>query len=370
MKNRFITFPRNEIQYSQDIIAEVVSNADEIWWASAYLTNWPLSHKCIPKKSCSLCNIVIGSDFGITRKTALTDLLNWSKRTIANVFINESSGFHPKAIVWSKSNKYFALIGSSNLSVAAWSTNTELNIMTEITKREYSNLTDWFKTKVIGDSDILDNTWIASYKESKRTRNKGRSAISEINLKIQKLGKTDLSFPKSQQRVYVRNKNEFIRIVRLCANRKLSNSVFWQRMWDLLDGSWYGSPIWRINCKQANWQQTCKCLVEIFNSDSSQRDRIVKESIDLLESSQNPSRGAWLSEILCHHYPYAYPLINKPVKKWIRKNNLAQITNIPNGNSYLKISRIMRKILIQNKNRFNGLGEMDHAIWEKSRKSK
>ena len=72
--------------------------------------------------------------------------------------------------------------------------------------------------------------------------------------------------------------------------------------------------IWKINCKKANWKQTCKALENIFASNDSDRNKIVKESIDTLELKSNPTRGAWLSEILCHQFPNEYPLINKPIK--------------------------------------------------------
>lgn len=368
--NTFLTFPQKNLTENQtnDFLSDIVSSCDEIWWTSAYLTNWPISKNCIPKRSCSLFNIVVGSDFGITRKVALKDLLTWSQKTIANVYINQAPGFHPKAILWKNANKYFACIGSSNLSVAAWSSNVELNVIVNINKIEYEQLTNWFQDAVIGDSSFLDMQWINSYNESQRKPNKHKNAIMDLNQRIHKLNNVDLSFPRNQHKVYIKNRSKFINLVNSCAKGSILNSVFYSSMWKLLYGSWYGSPIWKINCKKADWKQTCKALENIIAATKSDRDRIVKESIDTLALKSNPSRGAWLSEILCHHFPEEYPLINKPIKSWLRKNFNLKINSIPDGNTYIKVSKLMRQVLNENNDKFNGLGELDHVIWEKTRK--
>lgn len=372
MNREFLTFPQPVIDNSKskDIIADAISKADEIWWASAYLTNWPLSHNCIPKRTCSSCNIVIGSDFGITRRAALTSLLNWSRRTICNVYINESNGFHPKALIWKIGRKYFALIGSSNLSIAAWSSNIELNVVVVLSETEYKFLTTWFQDVVIGESDLLDLNWIKYYNECKRKPKADSKPITDIDRRIKELGKVDSTFPKRQYKVYQEKRSQFIQIVNSCANGEISGQVFYDKMWMLLADSWYGSPGWCRTCKKENWKQACKGLANIFSANDSERDRVVKETIDALEKSNNPIRGAWLSEILCHHYPFSYPLVNDPVKSWIRKIGISKIRGVPDGNTYLKITLRMRKILSEHKKLFNGFGEMDHAIWEKSKKNK
>jgi hypothetical protein len=369
MNSTFLTFPQPEERrvQSKDIIADAICNADEISWASAYLTSWPLSKKCVPKKTCSLCNIVIGSDFGITRKSALFDLLKWSKRSKANVYINETSGFHPKVLIWREGSKRFALIGSSNLSAAAWSSNIELNIRVALDKEHYEFLTDWFQDMVIGASPHLDKPWIKTYKESKRKHNAGHNAIAEIDYRIKQLGKVELTGPRRQLRIYNKNKLQFIRAIKACASGGISNKTFYEEMLELLRGTWRGnSHLISMNCKKENWKEICSYLNSIISAKKSDRDRIVKQTIDSLKSTNNLTRGAWLSEILCHHYPFDYPLINDPVKTWIRKNKIAKLYGIPTGYEFISISRIMRHLLTASKSKFRNFIEMDHAIWVKT----
>jgi hypothetical protein len=44
MDTVFLAFPQTEdgIGKSKDVLSEVIKTADELWWASAYLTSWPL----------------------------------------------------------------------------------------------------------------------------------------------------------------------------------------------------------------------------------------------------------------------------------------------------------------------------------------
>jgi len=42
-------------------------------------------------------------------------------------------------------------------------------------------------------------------------------------------------------------------------------------------------------------------------------DNVVRKEIDRLADADNPNRGAWLSEMLCHYFPSRYPVVNKPV---------------------------------------------------------
>jgi hypothetical protein len=282
------------------------------------------------------------------------------------VFVNEKSGFHPKAIFWKKGKKYNALIGSSNLSVAAWSSNIELNALVEITKNEYTDLTNWFQDYVIGISPILDQRWLKGYKESPRKGKPKSDAIEQIDRRIRTLGDVDLKIPRQHQKIYDKNKLQFESLIKSCATGAISKEKFYEKMWKLLKGSWQGTG-WSRSCKNALWDETCRELVKIFKSEESNRDRVVKEVFDSLGASKNPTRGAWLTEILCHHFPFSYPLINNPIKKWVKQNKIAKVSSI-DGNTYLRITRIMRRILKANKTKFHGFGELDHAIWDKSRK--
>jgi len=365
---RFLTFPKegDTNGKAHRILTEAILNADEIWWASAYLTSWPLSKDCIPKKNCLICKIVIGSDFGITRKAALFDLYKWAKPCSADVFINDTQGFHPKILLWRQGNRHYVFAGSSNLSVAAWSSNIELNIRIPIKKTEFEVLTEWFEYYVIDASQRLDPSTIKTYSESKRTGKRAKKVFAEIDYRIKKLRSVDLSVPRKQLRAYNRNKAAFVNIVKACAKSQITKMAFYKTMTELLKGTWRGrNALISMNCKEEDWKETCSGLSGIFSSNKGDRDSVVKKVIDSLQLTGNKTRGAWLSEILCHHYPLDYLLITKPVKEWIRESKIEKLYGIPTGYQYIRISQNMRKYLKVSKDKFSNFMEMDHAIWRR-----
>ena len=71
--------------------------------------------------------------------------------------------------------------------------------------------------------------------------------------------------------------------------------------------------------KSAKWEESSGALSRILDewrssSSIARLDQIVSEEIDHLAKLKNPTRGAWLSEMLCHYFPEQYPMMNKPVK--------------------------------------------------------
>ena len=104
-------------------------NAAELFIVTAYLTDWDDKLKLQP--SCSSFRIIIGKDFGITRKAACEKVMRWlpSKRKGQFMVADGIAGFHPKAIFWKeKDGRCFSIVGSSNLTRAAFETNYEANL--------------------------------------------------------------------------------------------------------------------------------------------------------------------------------------------------------------------------------------------------
>src|SRR4051812_13590220 len=77
--------------------------ARELFIASAYLTDW--SHARRLSGKCKRLVFVVGTDFGLTRKAALTQVLRWLPKLGAPFFgaVKSVAGqsFHPKMMVWS-----------------------------------------------------------------------------------------------------------------------------------------------------------------------------------------------------------------------------------------------------------------------------
>src|SRR5882724_5446502 len=151
----------------RDIYNRALDEAEELYIASAFLTDWDASYKL--GSACKRVVFLVGTDFGLTRKAAMLNVLRWIPRRISFSFLavqSQTGGFHPKIVTWkTPSGKYYCLIGSSNLSKAAFSDNYEANVMTEISARDFARLCAWLDS-VSTDSYPISEDWIKHhYKE-------------------------------------------------------------------------------------------------------------------------------------------------------------------------------------------------------------
>ena len=85
--------------------------------------------------------------------------------------------------------------------------------------------------------------------------------------------------------------------------------------------------------------------------------------IDYLKKKANPVRGAWFSEMLCHFFPIKYPVLNKPVKQWLRMKNWRPERGSTEGSKYVELARKLRITMKQN-NEIKSLAELDNVIWQ------
>src|ERR1700730_7096903 len=145
--------------------------ARELYIASAYLTSWNSSLRLNNK--CKF-RMIIGKDFGITRKAACKKVLKWLPSECKRSFFVASyiGGFHPKAMFWKDSNGYrYALVGSSNLTEAAFHRNYEANLYARVSTQIYDRAVTWIEN-VISDPKLtreVTDKWLDSYNELKLT---------------------------------------------------------------------------------------------------------------------------------------------------------------------------------------------------------
>jgi hypothetical protein len=68
--------------------------------------------------------------------------------------------------------------------------------------------------------------------------------------------------------------------------------------------------------------------------------------------------------MLCHYFPDLYPLVNTPVKTWLRYNKYRAPRKASEGARYIDLAMKLREALKQNtQNKAGNLLELDHAIW-------
>src|ERR1035437_260585 len=129
--------------------------AIELFVVTAYLTEWDASLKL--GEQCRRFRIIVGRDFGITRKAACVKVMGWlpPKRRSEFLVADRIVGFHPKAVFWrEKDLKCYAVVGSSNLTVAAFKSNHEANAFVSLNEGEYLSAKRWLK-KIEEESSVV-----------------------------------------------------------------------------------------------------------------------------------------------------------------------------------------------------------------------
>jgi hypothetical protein len=69
----------------RDVYNHALDEAEELYIASAYLTNWDASHKL--GSACKRLVFLVGTDFGLTRKAAMLNVLGWIPKHISFSFL-------------------------------------------------------------------------------------------------------------------------------------------------------------------------------------------------------------------------------------------------------------------------------------------
>lgn len=355
--------------------------ADEIYIATAFLTDWSFAFKL--GKQCNHFVAVVGTNFGLTRKKAFFNILKWLPHKFQrNVFAfpqNEST-FHPKILVWKKQKKYFALVGSSNLTIAALSKNYEINSFNKISKEDYDRITQWFEDR-IKSCDPVSKNWIDNfYEEAKIVRKKNQKQIvktqpvTPVILKKMAGYKKLLAERQYKLQVFKKKKRLVLNLLKSNAKGQMKNAAFWKEFKLLWHMRWkeedcfrfQGSGVERTCTNKTNWKKATSALVEIIESNQSNEklDELVAEKIDILKRTSNPARKAWLSEMLCQFFPKMYPVLNTPVKTWIKENNWALDRGGTEGQKYIDLARRLRSVVRQNYDYVKNLAELDTIIWK------
>lgn len=348
--------------------------AMELFIVSAYLTEWNPGTKL--NKNCEELSFIVGTDFGITTKDACRKVLKWLPESMKNDFLaaDAISGFHPKLIMWKdESDQCNLLLGSSNLTQAAVTTNYEANVLTKISKEQYDIIRDWVYSIRLACSPISED-WLDSYKEATRVSKpsgKGKTYIIQFNLPSGKDIDKAISRRRKQQKAFASIKDELTMLIKRCASSKISNKKFYEGMMDLWGShkSRFQGRGFEIAGKHSKWKEVCKSILSVLSKSDTATvlslDTIVKKEVDYLNSRQNPNRGAWLSEMLCHYFPDRYPLVNKPVKVWLQHNKYRHPRGSSEGARYIDLSIKLRHAIKSNvANRAKNLAELDHAIWQ------
>jgi NgoFVII restriction endonuclease len=350
------------------------SDAIELFVVSAYLTEWNETLRLGPKLK--TFRLIIGKDFGITRKDACFKVLKWlpPSRKAQFLVADNIQGFHPKAIFWQSSNgSTHALVGSSNLTKAAFERNYEANALAEISQEDYRNAKVWIK-EIENHSVVVSEDWLARYVESKvsspsKSTAPGKPLEPTIRLILEEPpdSRELLTARRRQLSKYKESQASLIELFRKCAQGQVSSESFFKLLptiWDMSFGNRLQGKGWERRGKAADFQEVSNSFLKILDTKEPDQDDVVGSELDKLAELENPARRAFLSEMLCLAFPSRYPVLNKPVSDYLKAMKFRSPIGATEGARYIDLAKKLRSFLVQNPNfPAKTLAELDTLIW-------
>jgi hypothetical protein len=359
------------------------ANATELIVVSAYLTEWDDSLKLNP--GCRKLRFIVGKDFGITRKAACEAVLRWlDPRHKANFRVTEGiDGFHPKAVFWKESTgRSYAIVGSSNLTRAAFDTNYEANIHSALSEADYSAVLAWLKrieAESIGVSEWLPNyqearlaggppSWRKRKARNQRSR-RGLLAVNALELPHPRGTVQQISKRREMLQRYARRRAGLMQLFRQCANGKITSKAFYRelpRYWGYEQGNRMQGSGWERLGKGTDFRLLAQSFVRILDAPTQDRDDVVAAEIDRLHERGVGARRSFLSEMLCLRFPDMYPLLDKPVSAYLADVGYRRPRKLSEGARYVDLARRLRRSLQKDPTHpAKNLAELDTVIWLK-----
>jgi HKD family nuclease len=357
----------------QDLYDKAISEARELFIVSAYLTGW--STKKSISSACQKVTFIVGTDFGITRKAACRKVLNWLPKKFKSDFLaaDSISGFHPKLVIWKDAGgKCWLVLGSSNLTQAAFTNNYEANVFAKLTVRDYDNIKAWVYEIKLGCSPVSED-WLSQYKEMTQKANGHgnwkppvKPLPAPVGISIDKA----ILDRRIKHNAFKQIRPQLLALISQCANKQITDEEFYAEMmisWGTGKSRLQGKGF-EIKGKNGNWQDVCQSILLILIAAPTMvptdLDDVVRKEVDRLAQNDNPNRGAWMSEMLCQYLPAKYPLVNKPVRTWLRHIKYRAPRKASEGARYIDLARKLRLTVMQHKNRARDLLELDGGIWK------
>ena len=299
--------------------------------------------------------MIVGKDFGITRKAACESALSWlpSNHKVQFRVADQIQGFHPKAVFWrDMGGQAYAIIGSSNLSLAAFEQNYEANIALPISAEDFDRARRWVDQ--IADRSVpVSPDWLKAYRESeargagRNRREKKSNAAEVLSIQLPKMHGAAAIVKERRTRLdnYRKHREGLHRLLRQCGSREISSTQFYKKLpkyWSYdLEDRLQGRG-WERRGKNANFQQISESYLKIIGANDAARDDTVVCEIDRLAEQGNPARKAFLSEMLCLEFPELYPVLNQPIRRFLSEKNFRGALGMSEGASYLDLALRLR----------------------------
>ncbi|HBP5272303.1 TPA: hypothetical protein L5667_003926 [Pseudomonas aeruginosa] len=368
----------------EKIYQRALSRSKELYIVSAYLTEWGIEEPL--GSQCESFLFIVGKDFGITRKNACRAVLKWLPADRHQEFMVAESinGFHPKAMFWRElDGKCYALLGSSNLTQAAFSTNYEANGFSGISNEQFELSSEWIE-QVHGVSVTLDETWLNKYEEARQPVRRGRSKVDDpvdseevYHLPLPAVRKLKgyqpyLEQRRDQMKIFRRRRAELEALFRTTSRARNWNETqsddFYYKLSSLWffgeEGSRFQGKRWERKGRNSDFRELSKSLVHVLDASFASRDSVVIREINQLTQLRIPTRGALFSEMLCQFFPKHYFVLNSPVRDWFAGLDFSFPRGLSKGDLYVNRARLLRTALDRAENYpAANLAELDCIIW-------
>lgn len=357
--------------YSQ--YAKAFSNAVELYVVTAYLTEWDDSLKL--NAGCKKLRIIAGKDFGITRKKACESVMKWlpARKKACFLVADYIDGFHPKAVFWKQEDgKAYAIVGSSNLTKAAFESNYEANAIVVLSNQEYQSAKDWIKG-IEDKSVVVSHDWLKQYQEavpakkkSKKKNSLSASAVSDFWLPTPSDGKRRVKLRRAQIAAYRKQRSGLHKLFTSCASGRISPEEFYENLskyWSYEKNTRIQGSGWQILGKGADFSIVSQCYQDVLKASADDRDDIVAEAIDYMAQEGVPARSAFFSEMLCLEFPDQYPVLNQPIKNYLSAIKFRAPRKASEGSKYIDLAKKLRISLLENPKHYaKNLAELDAVI--------
>lgn len=352
--------------------ASAFSNAKELYVVSAYLTEWDST--LVLNKHCENFRLIVGKDFGITRKNACIKAMKWlpAERKSQFLIADNILGFHPKAVFWKDNeDNCYTLIGSSNLTKAAFETNYEANILSQISEHDFDIAKKWIN-EIAEKSVVISEDWLEGYVEGKQphqtiNRNTSGGVIKSLTLPLPIGALEHVKKRRKKLKKHKQYEEELHKLFASCAEGKITSAEFYSRLpklWSWENGNRLQGMGWERQGKASDFKELSKSFMKILRAEDFERDDVTVREIDRLKNLKVSTRKAFFSEMLCLTFPQRYPVLNKPVQEYLKAISFRAPKGASEGAGYLDLARKLRSSLAQNPDHpAKSLGELDTVIW-------
>jgi hypothetical protein len=250
------------------------------------------------------------------------------------------------------------------------------NVAATDRQADYVKGKKWVKN-IEKQSVVVSEDWLRKYKETPFKKplrangpNKGDqepTPVVALNLPIPSGMEERIAKRRVQLKVYKKKQAGLMRLFRRCASNEMTSEQFYNELpkyWSAKANDRLQARGYERKGRDSDFQALSQSFLRILDSADEDRDDIVSSEIDWLREQKVPTRGAFLSEMLCLRFPEVYPVLNQPVQDYLKAVKFNGPRVASEGARFIDLAKKLRASLLQNPGHpAKNLAELDMVIW-------